>query len=178
MWEYLTRTDDFIVTYVCPHPVHYRGLFSTARIWSGMILQYKKMDSLSPQERSERMSRVKGRDTRPERVVRKLVSSLGFRYRLSPKNVSGRPDLTFHGRRKAVFVHGCFWHRHSNCRLARIPKSRVDFWLNKLEGNRQRDKRNLSALRGQGWSVLTIWECELGKPEKLRSRLKTFLEKV
>lgn len=124
------------------------------------------------------MSRVKGRDTTPERIVRRLVSALGFRYRLSPRNVPGRPDLTFHGKRKAVFVHGCFWHRHSDCHLARIPKSRVDFWLQKLEGNRKRDQRKLAELRAQGWSTLTVWECELKKPMKVRTRLKRFLEKA
>lgn len=136
------------------------------------------MDTLTPRERSERMSRVKSRDTTPERVVRRLVSALGFRYRLSPRNVPGRPDLTFHGKRKAVFVHGCFWHRHSDCHLARIPKSRVGFWLLKLEGNRKRDQRKLAELRAQGWSTLTVWECELKKPMKVRTRLKRFLEKV
>lgn len=136
------------------------------------------MDTLTPRERSERMSRVKSRDTNPERVVRKLVSAMGYRYRLSPTNVPGKPDLTFHGKRKAVFVHGCFWHRHADCHLARMPKSRVDFWLPKLEGNKERDKRKLTTLRDQGWGTLTIWECELKCPEKVRIRLQRFLEKA
>lgn len=135
------------------------------------------MDTLTPLERSERMSRVKARDTRPERLVRRIVSSLGFRYRLSPHDVVGKPDLTFRGRRKAIFVHGCFWHRHQGCNLARVPKSRCDFWLKKLEGNRLRDSRKRSALRKAGWAVQVVWECQLRRPEVVAARIKRFLEK-
>lgn len=133
------------------------------------------MDSLSPRERSERMSRVKGRDTRPERVVRRIVTSLGFRYRLSPSGVPGRPDLVFHGRRKVIFVHGCFWHRHSDCHLARLPKSRTEFWHKKLEGNRERDERNLAQLQADGWASCIVWECELRWPDVVARRIENFL---
>ncbi|HBI46414.1 MAG TPA: very short patch repair endonuclease, partial [Planctomycetales bacterium] len=97
------------------------------------------MDSLSPEERSERMSRVRNKDTKPELVVRRLVHSLGYRYRLHSGRLPGRPDIVFAGRKKVVFVHGCFWHRHRGCALCRMPKSRLDFWAPKLEGNRRRD---------------------------------------
>lgn len=122
------------------------------------------------------MSRVKARDTGPEKTVRRLVTSLGYRYRLSGKGVPGRPDLVFKGRRKAIFVHGCFWHRHPGCELARLPKSRRDFWVPKLEANRARDLRNLATLDSQGWGVLVVWECELRNPAQVSARLSSFLK--
>jgi DNA mismatch endonuclease (patch repair protein) len=136
------------------------------------------MDTLTPQERSERMGRIRGRDTTPEIVVRRLVSSLGYRYRLHVGRLPGRPDLVFPGRRKVIFVHGCFWHRHPNsrCRLARLPKSRLDFWLPKLESNLERDRRNQAALRRDGWRMLVLWECELHRERNLARRVQRFLE--
>ena len=136
------------------------------------------MDTLTPLERSERMSRVKARDTKPEFAVRRMVSALGHRYRLQYGKVPGRPDLAFPGRRKAIVVHGCFWHRHPDpaCPLARLPKSRLDFWLPKLEANRARDLVKRAQLEELGWSVLEIWECELARqPELLAERLQVFL---
>ncbi len=134
------------------------------------------MDTLTPAERSQRMSLVKGRDTGPELVVRRIVTSLGFRYRLNAKGIPGRPDLVFKGRRKVIFVHGCFWHRHPRCVLARLPKSRHDFWIPKLEANRTRDKKTLSRLRQAGWSVLVVWECQLRNLDKLAERIDSFLK--
>lgn len=134
------------------------------------------MDTLTPAERSERMSRVKGRDTRPEIAVRKLLFSMGYRYRLHDKMLPGTPDIVLSSRRKIVFVHGCFWHRHANCPLARLPKTRKAFWGAKLEGNRVRDGRVKAALWRMGWSVATIWECQLGNMARLESRLRRFLE--
>jgi DNA mismatch endonuclease (patch repair protein) len=122
------------------------------------------------------MSRVKGRDTRPERLVRRMVYSLGYRYRLNVKGVPGKPDLVFKGRRKAIFVHGCFWHRHAGCDLARIPKSRQSFWVPKLESNRERDERQLKRLREAGWTILVIWECELRDVEVLKARVDRFMK--
>jgi DNA mismatch endonuclease (patch repair protein) len=135
------------------------------------------MDTLTPEQRSERMARIRGRGTTPEVAVRRLVSSLGFRYRLHGR-LPGRPDLVFSGREKVIFVHGCFWHRHSHptCRLARLPKSRLGFWLPKLDGNAERDKRNLAALRRQGWRALIIWECQLRNLSVLSRRVQRFLE--
>lgn len=124
------------------------------------------------------MSRVRNRDTKPELRVRRLVSAMGYRYRLQYKKVPGRPDLAFPGRRKVIFVHGCFWHRHPDpsCPLARLPKSRLDFWLPKLEGNRSRDLRKEQELRECGWSSHVVWECQLRNEEKLREDIRAFLD--
>ena len=133
------------------------------------------MDTLTPAERSERMSRVRHRDTKPELAVRRLIHGMGYRYRLHGKRLPGKPDLTFASRRKVIFVHGCFWHRHEGCRLARLPKSGLDFWEPKLESNRLRDIRNQDALRHLGWNILVVWECELADPEGLKVRIRNFL---
>lgn len=101
---------------------------------------------------------------------------MGYRYRLHDGKLPGRPDIVLPARRKIVFVNGCFWHRHRDCPLARIPKSRKTFWLEKLEANRLRDGRARAALRRAGWSVATVWECQLANPERLASRLCRFLE--
>ena len=98
------------------------------------------MDSLTTDERSERMGRIKGKDTKPEMLVRRMTHGMGYRYRLHDKRLPGHPDLVFPSRRKVIFVHGCFWHRHENCHLARLPKTRVDFWALKLQGNKIRDR--------------------------------------
>lgn len=135
------------------------------------------MDTLTKEQRSERMSRVRGKDTAAELVVRRLVFGLGYRYRLHAGDLPGVPDLVFRSRRKVIFVHGCFWHRHrsSRCRLARVPKTRLDFWLSKLEGNRLRDIRNLRALRHSGWQVLVVWECQLRDLLAVRHRVEMFM---
>lgn len=134
-------------------------------------------DTLTPTERSERMSRVKGRDTKSEMIVRRLAHGLGYRYRLHDRKLPGRPDLAFPKRQKAIFVHGCFWHRHDlpSCKLARLPKSRLEFWLPKLEANRLRDLANQRTLESMGWGCLVVWECELGDRESLARTLKGFL---
>lgn len=119
------------------------------------------------------MARVRGRDTKPEMRVRRALHAAGLRYRLHAKGLPGRPDLILPSRRVAVFVHGCFWHRHPDpdCKLARLPKSRLDFWLPKLEGNRARDERNKAALEALGWKVVEIWECEIND-DALRAAAK------
>jgi len=134
------------------------------------------MDSVSPTRRSEIMRRVRSRDTVPEMLVRKLTHAMGYRYRLRSKDLPGKPDLVFRSREKVIFVHGCFWHRHPGCSLARLPKSRKGFWLPKLEANRQRDLKTESTLRDRDWGVLTIWECELGDIDKLKNKIKEFLD--
>lgn len=134
------------------------------------------MDTLSKKERSEIMGRVHGKDTRPEMLVRRLVHSLGYRYRLHRKDLPGKPDIVFSGRRKVIFVNGCFWHRHEGCALARMPKSRVDFWKQKLETNKTRDARDIKALHETGWAVLTVWECQLRDIAKLKATILDFLE--
>ncbi len=119
--------------------------------------------------RSVQMSRIRGRDTKPEMRVRKALHAAGLRYRLHAGDLPGKPDLVFRGRRIALFVHGCFWHQHQdpNCKLSRMPKSKLDFWRPKLEGNRLRDERTRSALEARGWAVIEVWECQT-RPDHLR----------
>jgi len=132
------------------------------------------MDTVSVAERSAIMSRVRSKDTRPEMTVRRLVHSAGFRYRLHVANLPGRPDLVFPGRKKVIFVHGCFWHLHDGCGGGRVPKSRTDFWLTKLHSNQVRDERNVRELTAAGWDVLVLWECEIHDPALLE-KIRTFL---
>lgn len=135
------------------------------------------LDTLTAAERSRRMGRVRSKDTKPELQVRRLVHGLGYRYRLHATDLPGRPDIVFRPRRKAVFVHGCFWHRHEGCSRNRLPKSpeRHDFWRNKLDGNAKRDRRNQAALREMGWDVLVIWECETSRVDTLAEKITAFL---
>jgi len=126
------------------------------------------------------MSLIRSRGTKPERLVRQVARALGYRYRLHRADLPGKPDLVFASRRKVIFVHGCFWHRHPDpdCKLARLPKSRHDFWLPKLAGNRARDERVTQALTDQGWGVLIIWECQCKRGEHLENTIKRFLDEV
>lgn len=117
------------------------------------------------------MGRIKGRDTAPEKNVRSLLHREGFRFRLHAKNLPGKPDIYLPKWNTAIFVHGCFWHRHENCRLCYTPKSNTAFWNAKFTGNVERDKRNEVALRDAGWKILTVWECELANPKVLARRL-------
>jgi DNA mismatch endonuclease (patch repair protein) len=136
------------------------------------------MDTLNPQERSERMARVRCKDTKPEMLVRRLVHSMGFRYRLHNRELPGKPDLVFARRHKIIFVHGCFWHRHGkDCALTRWPKSKLDFWRPKLEENRKRDRKNFRFLRASGWDILVLWECELKDRESVTKKISEFLLK-
>jgi len=137
-------------------------------------------DTISKQRRSELMSRIRSKNSKVELLVRSLVHRMGYRFRLHRKDLPGKPDLVFAGRRKVVFVHGCFWHWHPdpNCKQARMPKSRQEFWRPKLEGNRRRDRENRQKLIELGWEVLEIWECEARDPEKIQSRIRDFLGPV
>ena len=119
--------------------------------------------------RSAQMARVRGKDTKPEMLVRRVMHAAGLRYRLHDRRLPGTPDLVFPGRRVALFVHGCFWHRHGDpsCKLARLPKTRLEFWEAKLEGNRLRDERHIAELEAAGWKVLVTWECELKSEQRL-----------
>ena len=134
------------------------------------------MDTVSAERRSEIMSRVRSRDMRPEMIVRRLVHGLGYRYRLHGKRLPGQPDLVFASRRRVIFVHGCFWHRHPDCGQARTPKSRVQFWRTKLDRNRERDLANQRELHHMGWHLLVVWECELHDLESVTKRVVCFLE--
>lgn len=122
------------------------------------------------------MSRIGAKDTGPEMVVRRFVHAMGYRYRLHDPSLPGKPDLVFRSRHKVIFVHGCFWHRHNDsaCKLARLPKSRSEFWLPKLETNVARDRRNQEKLRTLGWEVLVIWECQLKERALLKSQIESF----
>jgi DNA mismatch endonuclease (patch repair protein) len=134
-------------------------------------------DTLTPRQRSERMALIRGKDTGPELTVRRLVHGMGYRFRLHRRELPGRPDLVFVTRRKVIFVHGCFWHHHddSDCKLARLPKSRLDFWLPKLQANASRDARNQQELMSKGWQVMIIWECELNDLASLGKIIRSFL---
>jgi DNA mismatch endonuclease (patch repair protein) len=133
-------------------------------------------DTLSTEERSRLMSRIRGKDTKPELVVRRLLHAMGYRFRLHRRNLPGCPDIVLPRHGVCILVHGCFWHLHRNCKAARIPKTRRTWWRNKLEANATRDKRHVAALRRLGWRVLTIWECQTEKPEKLTRRLARLLQ--
>ena len=132
------------------------------------------MDRVSKEKRSEMMKKVRGKNTAPELAVRKLVYSLGYRYRLHGKNLPGKPDLVFSGRKKVIFVHGCFWHYHG-CKKGMPPKSRSEYWLPKLEENKRRDEKAISDLIGKGWKVLVVWQCETKNLEELTTRISDFL---
>lgn len=132
-------------------------------------------DTFTKAERSRIMAAVKSQDTGPEMAVRRLVHGLGFRYRLHDQGLPGHPDLVFPSRRKIIFVHGCFWHRH-RCEAGRsMPVSRVDYWLAKFERNQSRDIKVRRQLAKDGWRVLVIWECQTRNLDRLRKKLKTFL---
>lgn len=133
------------------------------------------MDTLSPEERSLQMARVRSKDTQPELLVRRLVHQQGYRYRLHKPDLPGKPDLAFVSRKKVIFVNGCFWHGHK-CSLGRIPKTHVDFWVNKIEKNRERDAKNIEKLRETGWDSLVLWECQLKDKEALKKLIVEFLD--
>lgn len=134
----------------------------------------RPMDDV-PSLRRKMMSAVRGKDTAPEMLVRRLVNGLGYRYRLHRRDLPGRPDLVFVTRRKVIEVRGCFWHRHLGCERASLPKTRHAWWEEKLEGNAARDLRNVAALERMGWQVLVLWECELADTPALSTRIRDFL---
>lgn len=132
-------------------------------------------DIMSRAKRSALMSRIRGKNTGPEMAVRRVLHRLGYRYRTHARDLPGRPDIIFRSRRAAIFVHGCFWHRHS-CGLAYVPKTRHAFWRDKFLQTVRRDRLALRALKGAGWRVLVIWECQTeGSVARLKLRLKKFL---
>lgn len=133
------------------------------------------IDRISQERRSANMAAIRATDTKPELIVRRALRSMGFGYRLHHRKLPGRPDIVMLGRRKVIFVHGCFWHRHVGCRFAYTPKSRLDFWRKKFESNVSRDVRNRAALQERGWDVLVLWECEVSDAKLLTNRLQRFL---
>lgn len=133
------------------------------------------MDIVSPTKRSAMMRAVKQKNTGPELRLRKMLHALGYRYRLHPKELPGKPDLVFPSRRTVIFVHGCFWHGH-DCRAGRAPSSNTEYWNSKIAANRERDSRTVAALEERGWRVLTVWECMLKDDEDALSSIIDFLE--
>lgn len=134
------------------------------------------MDIVDSATRSRMMSGIRGRDTRPEMMVRKFLHARGYRFRLHRKDLPGRPDIVLPRFRTCIFIHGCFWHHHEGCRFAVLPKTRADFWAQKLRGNVERDRRAQEELARTGWRVLIIWECELKTPEVALAALVEQLE--
>lgn len=134
------------------------------------------VDNLTRKQRSKQMSLVRSKNTKPEIVVRHLVSHLGYRYRLYRKSLPGHPDLVFPSRNKIIFVNGCFWHAH-DCRLGRMPKSRLRYWRAKIGRNRERDALTLRRLRGMRWKCLVLWECQLRDADAVSLRISKFLHK-
>jgi len=132
-------------------------------------------DRISRERRSENMRRIRSRDMKPEMTVRRIVHGMGYRYRVSRRDLPGKPDLVFGPRRAVIFVHGCFWHQHS-CRDGRIPKSNREYWEAKLARNAERDRQAVALLEEKGWRVLVIWECETKDRDALRTMLRHFLE--
>jgi DNA mismatch endonuclease, patch repair protein len=133
------------------------------------------MDIISPSERSRLMSRIRGKDTKPELTVRRAAHRLGARFRLYRSDLPGSPDLVFPRRKTAMFVHGCFWHRHKGCRYCYNPKSNVEFWKKKFKNNVARDKHARAELERMGWRVAIIWECEAASSDTLDARLQEYL---
>lgn len=133
------------------------------------------MDILTPEQRSEVMRRVRGKDTKPERLLRSALHRAGFRFRLHRRSLPGVPDIVFPGRRKAIFVHGCFWHSH-RCRRARKPASNRDYWIPKLAENKKRDVRNRRRLAALGWRSMVVWECQLRAMDRVLEKVEKFLD--
>lgn len=133
------------------------------------------MDIVSPQRRSEMMSRIRGKETKPEIAVRKAAHRMGYRFRLHRRDLPGSPDLVFPVRKTALFVHGCFWHRHEGCRLAYNPKSNVEFWQTKFKNNVARDTRVEGQIKRLGWRVAIVWECEASNSDSLGMKLRKIL---
>ena len=133
------------------------------------------MDKVSREKRSEVMRAVRSRDTKPELVVRRTAYALGFRFRVNVKDLPGRPDLAIKSRKKAIFIHGCFWHRHQNCKRSTLPRSNQAYWAKKFAETIKRDELTMATYRSMGWEPLVIWECELADREALSERIKLYL---
>lgn len=134
-----------------------------------------RTDNLTPEQRHHTMFSVHSKDTKPEMIVRHLTHKLGYRYRLHRRDLPGNPDLVFPGRKKVIFVHGCFWHGHDCHSGRKQPKTNQDYWLKKLQRNKTRDANNQAQLKEQGWKVLVIWECEIKDLDMLAERIVQFL---
>ena len=136
-------------------------------------------DVHNKEQRSYNMSMIKGKNTKPEMLVRRFLHANGFRYRLHDKKLPGKPDIVLPKYKTVIFVHGCFWHGHHNCRYYVVPKTRTEWWLNKINGNKVNDGKAVKALRKEGWKVMNVWECDLKpkKAEKILIKILNNLEK-
>ncbi|MXN66706.1 DNA mismatch endonuclease Vsr [Stappia sp. GBMRC 2046] len=134
------------------------------------------MDVLTPDQRRKCMSHIRAKNTKPELAVRRVAHALGYRFRVHRTDLPGKPDLVFPSRRKVIFVHGCFWHRHEGCKLASSPKSNLDYWVPKFERTTERDQSNIEKLSEKGWNSYVIWECEIRDVELLAKSIVTFLD--
>lgn len=132
-------------------------------------------DIYSKQKRSQIMSHIRGKGTGPEQAVAAILRAIGVRCRRNVRSLPGSPDFVVRMQRTVIFVHGCFWHRHPNCKRATTPGTNREFWTRKLEGNVRRDRRNARHLRSEGWRVITVWQCRLRKPDKVARRLQRLL---
>lgn len=133
-------------------------------------------DHVDTPKRSSIMASVKSKDTGPEMNLRRMIHAAGYRYRLHDSRLPGKPDIVFASKRKAIFVNGCFWHRHAGCRYATTPKTRTAFWNLKFQANVNRDARNIAALQEQGWTCAIVWQCELKQPQRVLNKIIKFLE--
>ena len=134
------------------------------------------VDSLTKEKRSWNMSRIRNKDTKPELVVRSLLHRIGYRFRLHRKDLPGKPDIVLPKYKTVIFVNGCFWHRHKGCKYAYKPKSRINFWQKKFNGNIERHQKYKKKLKRQGWKVLVIWECQIKELKTLKNRLQKELQ--
>ena len=136
------------------------------------------MDVLTPEQRQKNMSRIRGKETKPEIIVRKFLFSRGVRYRKNDRKLPGHPDIVFPKYHTVVFVNGCFWHGHENCRYYRLPKTNTVFWRNKIERNKERDRGNITRLESLGWKVIIVWECEIKTKTEMESRLRDLYNSI
>jgi DNA mismatch endonuclease (patch repair protein) len=136
------------------------------------------MDIYSQKKRSEIMSKISGKDTKPEILVRKFLFSKGFRYRVNDKQYPGSPDIVLPKFKTAIFIHGCFWHGHPGCKASRLPETRKEFWEKKINDTKLRDKRKTGALEKMGWNTIVIWQCEITNTENRQKRMESLLEEI
>jgi DNA mismatch endonuclease, patch repair protein len=136
------------------------------------------MDNLSKKARSELMAKVKGKNTLPEMIVRKFLFSKGFRYRINDKRYMGSPDIVLPKYHTSIFVHGCFWHGHKNCRASRLPTTNVDYWQKKIHDNIDRDRKKIKSLKKDGWKVLIIWECKIKNKDHRKIELDNLIDLI
>ena len=136
------------------------------------------MDIYDKSKRSEIMSKISGKDTKPEIIVRKYLFSKGFRYRINDKRYPGKPDIVLPKYNTVIFVHGCFWHGHKNCKASNLPETRKEFWEKKIGDNIKRDRKNNRKLKNDGWKVITIWQCEINNQSKIESGLEKLIREL